>query len=72
MISRLYHGWRRYLKGERTTAAIRKYDKNHLCLGPRLHGRSLRYPEVLRAAGKYLDVIATNYIIPPFSVSRIV
>ena len=44
-----------------TTAAIRKYDKNHLCLGPRLHGRSLRYREVLRAAGKYLDVIAINY-----------
>jgi len=44
-----------------TTAAIRKYDKNHLCLGPRLHGRSPRYPEVLRVAGKYLDVIAINY-----------
>jgi hypothetical protein len=44
-----------------TTAAIRKYDKNHLCLGPRLHGRSTRLPEVFKAAGKYLDVIAINY-----------
>ena len=44
-----------------TTQAIRKYDSNHLCLGPRLYGASLRRPEVLRAAGKYLDVIAFNY-----------
>lgn len=44
-----------------TTDAIRRYDPNHLCLGPRLHGRALRIPEVFRAAGKYLDVIAVNY-----------
>ncbi len=44
-----------------TTAAIRKYDSNHLCLGSRLHGRATRYPEVFRAAGKYLDVISVNY-----------
>jgi len=44
-----------------TTNAIRRYDPNHLCLGPRLHGRALRMPEMFRAAGKYLDVIAINY-----------
>ncbi|MCH7557668.1 MAG: hypothetical protein IIB56_09465 [Planctomycetes bacterium] len=44
-----------------TTNAIRKYDPHHLCLGPRLHGRSLRLPHIFRAAGKYLDVIAVNY-----------
>ena len=46
---------------EITTNAIRRYDPNHLCLGPRLHGGALRMPEMLRAAGRYLDVIAVNY-----------
>lgn len=44
-----------------TTAAIRKYDPNHLCLGPRLHGGDAKRPSVWRAAGKYLDAIAINY-----------
>jgi len=44
-----------------TTSAIRRHDPNHLCLGPRLHGRALRLPHVLKAAGRYLDVIAVNY-----------
>jgi hypothetical protein len=44
-----------------TTEAIRRHDPNHLCLGPRLYGSSLRAPAVLRAAGKYLDVVAINY-----------
>jgi len=44
-----------------TTNAIRKYDSNHLCLGPRLHGAALRLPAVFSAAGKYLDVVAINY-----------
>jgi len=44
-----------------TTQAIQRHDPNHLRLGPRLYGSSLRAPEVLRAAGKYLDVIAINY-----------
>ncbi len=43
-----------------TTGALRKYDPNHMCLGPRLHGQSLRSPASMRAAGKYLDVIAVN------------
>jgi hypothetical protein len=44
-----------------TTQAIRRHDPNHLCLGPRLYGSSLRAPDVLRAAGKHLDIIAINY-----------
>jgi hypothetical protein len=49
----------RYL--EVTTGAIRKHDPNHLCLGPRFHGRDKGSAGVWRAAGKYLDVIAMNY-----------
>jgi hypothetical protein len=48
----------RYLKI--TTAAIRKYDPNHLCLGPRLWGPSIHNPGVLRACGRHLDVIGVN------------
>lgn len=44
-----------------TSAAIRKYDPNHLCLGPRFTGQSLRSKAVFRAAGRHLDVIAVNY-----------
>jgi len=44
-----------------TTDAIRRYDPNHLCLGSRLHGRALSLPDIFKAAGKYLDVIAVNY-----------
>jgi hypothetical protein len=49
----------RYL--EITTGAIRKYDPNHLCLGPRFHGKDKNSAGTWRAAGKYLDVIAINY-----------
>jgi len=44
-----------------TTNAIRKYDSNHLCLGSRLHGRALRFPQIFRTAGKYLDIVSVNY-----------
>jgi hypothetical protein len=43
-----------------TTAALRKHDPNHLCLGSRLHGGSLKSPWIIKAAGKHLDVIAVN------------
>jgi hypothetical protein len=49
----------RYL--EITTGAIRRYDGNHLCLGPRFHGRDKGSAGTWRAAGRYLDVIAMNY-----------
>lgn len=44
-----------------TTAAIRKYDPNHLCLGPRFHASELHSKAVFEAAGRYLDAIAINY-----------
>lgn len=44
-----------------TTAAIRKYDPNHLCLGPRFTGHSLESRAIFEAAGRHLDAIAVNY-----------
>lgn len=43
--------------------AIKKYDPNHLYLGSRLHDRKreLYEPSVMKAAGKYMDVLAINY-----------
>ena len=41
--------------------AIKKYDPNHLFLGSRFHGPELEYPEVFKAAGAYVDVMAVNY-----------
>jgi acetyl esterase/lipase len=41
--------------------AIRKYDPNHLFLGARFYGSDLRFPEVFRAAGPYLDVVSVNW-----------
>lgn len=43
------------------TTAIRRYDPNHLILGPRFHGRCLRIPKLFEAAGRHLDVIGVNY-----------
>ena len=40
--------------------AIRKYDPNHLFLGPRFYGSEKRSEAVFRAAGKHLDVVAIN------------
>ena len=51
-----------------TTAAIRKHDPNHLCLGPRMHGPFLKSAAVMRAAGKHVDTLALNiynYWTPP-------
>ena len=41
--------------------AIKKYDPKHCFLGSRFHGGELNYPEVFKAAGKYVDVMAVNY-----------
>ena len=41
--------------------AIKKYDPNHLYLGARLHGRYLDAEPVVRAAGRYVDVMSANY-----------
>ena len=41
--------------------AIRKYDTNHLYLGSRLHGSPKNTESIVRAAGKYCDIVSINY-----------
>lgn len=43
------------------TSAIRKHDPNHLVLGSRFHGHTLKNPSVFQAAGRHLDVVSVNY-----------
>ena len=50
-----------YLK--KVTAAIRKYDPNHLYLGCRFNQEKeeLQNPEMFKVAGKYADIISINH-----------
>ena len=41
--------------------ALRKYDPNHMYLGSRLYSTHKFMEPVIKAAGKYLDVISINY-----------
>jgi len=41
--------------------AIKKYDPNHMYIGARFYSSERNYPEFMKAAGKYLDVISCNY-----------
>lgn len=41
--------------------ALKKADPNHLYLGSRLHGGAKNIESVLRAAGKYCDIVSINY-----------
>ncbi|MEA4937860.1 MAG: agarase [Paludibacter sp.] len=43
------------------SGAIRKADPNHMYLGSRLHGSAKFVPEIMKAAGKYCDVVSINY-----------
>jgi hypothetical protein len=43
------------------STAIRRADPNHLYLGSRLHSREKENPYVLKAAGKYCDLVSINY-----------
>lgn len=43
-----------------TTAAIRKYDPHHLCLGSRFYGAEKGKPAAFKAAGRYLDVVSMS------------
>nr|CAA9236767.1 GH50 [uncultured Armatimonadetes bacterium] len=52
------HVYDRYLA--LTTGATRKYDPNHMCLGPRFYGPEKDSPAAFRAAGRHLDVLAVN------------
>lgn len=41
--------------------AIRKYDPNHMFLGPRLYSSEKNNEDFMRTAGKYVDIISCNY-----------
>ena len=41
--------------------AIKKYDPNHMYIGCRFYAEEKNHKEFVKAAGKYLDVISTNY-----------
>ena len=43
------------------SAAIKKYDPNHMYLGPRFYSDERNRPEFMKAAGKYIDLISNNY-----------
>lgn len=43
------------------SGALKKADPNHLYLGSRLHGKPKNSAGVLKAAGKYADIISVNY-----------
>jgi beta-glucosidase len=43
------------------SAAIKKYDPNHMYIGSRVTGKTLRCPEVFHALGKYAEAISVNY-----------
>ncbi len=43
------------------SAAIRKYDQNHLILGSRLHGRPRAIAGVIAASHQYMDVTSVNF-----------
>lgn len=47
----------------KVTAAIRKYDPNHMYLGQRFNtwAEELSNPEIFRIAGQYMDVISINH-----------
>lgn len=44
-----------------TTEAIRRHDPNHMILGPRFYGASLKCRAVFVPAGRHIDAISVNY-----------
>ena len=43
------------------SAAIKKYDPNHMYIGARFYSSEKNYPEFMKIAGKYLDIVSNNY-----------
>lgn len=41
--------------------ALKKYDPNHMFIGARFYSSEKNYPEFMKAAGKYLDIVSNNY-----------
>ncbi len=46
---------------EVTSAALKKYDPNHMNLGSRLHGRPRGIEGVVKAAAKWCDIVSVNF-----------
>lgn len=44
-----------------TSAAVKKYDPNHLNLGSRLHGRPRDIEGVVKASARYCDIVSVNF-----------
>lgn len=44
-----------------TTATVRRYDKEHLILGTRLHDWSKYNQKVVEACARYCDLVSVNY-----------
>lgn len=43
------------------SAAIKKYDPNHMYIGARFYSSEKHHERFMRAAGKYLDIVSNNY-----------
>jgi hypothetical protein len=43
------------------SAALKKYDPNHMYIGARFYSSEKNYPEFMRTAGRYVDIISNNY-----------
>ena len=55
----LGYTWGRYYQV--VSQAIKKYDPNHLFLGSRFWNTDKDHPEIFRAIGPYVDVVAVNH-----------
>jgi hypothetical protein len=43
------------------SGALRKYDPNHMYIGARFYSSEKNYPEFMKCAGKFVDIISNNY-----------
>ena len=46
---------------ELVSKALKKYDPNHMYLGCRFYGHSLKKQPLFVSAGKYMDIVSVNY-----------
>lgn len=42
-------------------AALKKYDPNHMYIGARFYSSEKNYPEFMKTAGRFLDIVSNNY-----------
>ena len=54
---------------EVSTAAIKRYDPNHLLFGPRFFGMPETPQWIIEIAGRYFDALLCNWFIPPEKVA---